>query len=241
MIIIKIGGNAISKLDNAFFDQMRTWLAQHEQVVIVHGGGQMITSASEFFNFPTKKIDGIRVTPKRLITLTAQILDQVVQPMFAQRFKDHGIPCYALNQNQESILYGDYLDQAKYGEVGKITGVNKQALANLPQGKVTIMSSLAIDDQGHTLNVNADTAAQSLATLTNAEELILLTDVPGVLIDQVIVDRINPQKAAEMIDAQQITAGMVPKIKSAFTALNAGVAKITITNHLDHAGTEIML
>ncbi|GAP02888.1 acetylglutamate kinase [Fructobacillus pseudoficulneus] len=241
MIIIKVGGNAISQLDDSFFEPIQDWLAAGEQVVIIHGGGQLITEASQFFDLPTTKIDGIRVTPPAVLSLTEHLLTNVIQDYFAKLFEKHGISCLKANQDLPMLLECEYLNQDRFGEVGQVTGIDQNCLNQLPSGQVVLLNSLAKTKEGQVLNVNADAAAQALASLTNADHLILLTDVPGVLVDQHLLERLQPKLAAQLIAADQITGGMLPKVHSAFAALHHGVQKITITNQLQQKGTELTL
>ncbi|CAH1853835.1 acetylglutamate kinase [Convivina praedatoris] len=233
MIIIKIGGNAIHQLTNDFFKQIQTWLDQQKQIIIVHGGGQLITATSEFFDLPVQKIDGIRKTSSAEMLLTQGLLSDVIQPYFAQLFQQHGIDCQPLNLNGQTLLQG------QYGQVGQVTSIQTKLLEQIPNDRVILINSLAQTPQGQLLNVNADQAAQALAVLTQAQQLILLTDVPGILVDQELQTKLTPILAQQFIQAGQITGGMVPKIKAALASLNDGVQQITITNQLNHLGTTI--
>lgn len=239
MIIIKIGGNAIHQLTEDFFKQIQIWLDQEKQIIIVHGGGQLITATSQFFNLPVQKIDGIRKTSPAEMLLTQGLLSDVIQPYFAQLFQQHGINCQPLNFNGHTLLQGQYLDQSQYGQVGQVTSIKTQLLAQSQTNSVILINSLAQTSQGQLLNVNADQAAQALAVLTQAQQLILLTDVPGILVDQEVQTKLTPALAQQFIQEEQITGGMVPKIKAALASLKDGVQQITITDQLNHPGTTI--
>lgn len=244
MIVIKIGGNAISQLKDDFFHQVKEWTKEGQQVVILHGGGQLISSTCAFFDLPTEKIDGIRVTPPSVLALTSHLLTNVIQPHFQNQLAQEGIPALAVNQEAGPLFTADYLDQDTYGEVGEVTGIDEAVLAQVnqesnEQNPVLLVNSLASGPNG-TLNVNADSAAQALATMASADQLVLLTDVPGVLVNEEVVTALNPLKANQLIDQELITAGMVPKLQAAFSALHHGVHKITITNHLGQ-GTKLEL
>ncbi|CAK1245274.1 acetylglutamate kinase [Fructobacillus cardui] len=244
MIVIKIGGNAISQLQDDFFHQVKEWTKEGQQVVILHGGGQLISSTCAFFDLPTEKIDGIRVTPPSVLALTSHLLTNVIQPHFQNQLAQAGISALAVNQEAGPLFTADYLDQDAYGEVGEVTGIDESVLAEVSQAgngqnPVLLVNSLAIGPNGP-LNVNADSAAQALATMASADQLILLTDVPGVLVNEEVVTALNPLKANQLIDQELITAGMVPKLQAAFSALHHGVHKITITNHLGQ-GTKLEL
>ena len=92
---------------------------------------------------------------------------------------------------------------------------------------------------GQLLNVNADTAAAEIATRLGASKLVLLTDVPGVLKAGKILPRLDQTGANQLFAHHQITAGMMPKLTAAFSALKRGVANVSITNDLTQSGTAL--
>ncbi|WP_395320284.1 acetylglutamate kinase [Fructilactobacillus frigidiflavus] len=241
MIVIKIGGNLVSQLPDSFFQAVKTMIAEGQRVVIIHGGGNLITEASDFVGLPTQKINGIRVTSQPLMAITNTVLAKIIQPAFAQQFIQHGIACQPLNQASEPLFAGDYLDQSTYGEVGVLQQVNEPALQQATEHQVALAAPIIAGPQHQNLNVNADYAAINVASLTGATQCILLTDVPGVLINEQVVPTLNEVQANEMIEKGNLTGGMVPKVKAAFQALHQGVTQINITNDLKQAGTVMKL
>ncbi|WP_061993281.1 acetylglutamate kinase, partial [Fructobacillus ficulneus] len=207
MIVIKVGGNAIHSLSANFYDKVQDWVAEGEQVIVIHGGGQLITAACDFFALPTVKDQGIRVTPKPVMALTNQVLTQVVQAQFASLFSAHKIPVYPVNQEVGPLFIGDYLDQEQYGQVGAVMALNPAVVSSLPSGKVWLVNSVAQTVTGDLLNVNADAAAQALASLVGADELILLTDVPGVLVNGQVLNQLDAGQIADLVAHEQITGG----------------------------------
>ena len=113
--------------------------------------------------------------------------------------------------------------------MGKVKEINSEMVLNLQRENfITIVSPIGVGPDGQSLNINADSAAQALATALKAEKLILLTDVPGILVNGNTVSTLGSQKAAAMIDEGVISGGMIPKTRACLDALKAGVGKTHI-------------
>ncbi|MFC6171742.1 acetylglutamate kinase [Loigolactobacillus jiayinensis] len=237
IIVIKIGGNAVTQLPDSFFQQLARWCQQGQKILIVHGGGPKISQLSTELHLAVKKIAGVRVTDAATLELTKAVLLGLVQPELLSKLSAHHLPVIGLNAGCNQLLQGHYLDQAKYGEVGVLDQLNTAWLTQILSREIGVLAPLAQTTDGKWLNVNADTAAAEIATKLNASKLVLLTDVPGVLSAGEVVPELSQQKAHTMIAADIIKSGMTPKIKAAFAALNHGVQQAFITDDLTHTGT----
>lgn len=238
-IVIKIGGNTIGALTDDFYELINQYQLAGHPVVIVHGGGPMISQLCQALGVAVKKRHGIRVTDEQTLSLTKLVLLGQAQPQLAQQLTEHGFQVNCQNAASNFVLMGQIIDAEQYGWVGKVTAVKQASLALSPT-TVTIMSPLAIDETTHHwLNVNADTAAATIAAQLGADELLLMTDVAGVMQDGQRVGVLTQQKAKQLIDQAVISRGMIPKIKAAFRAKVAGVKQIKITNQLAKYGTKI--
>jgi acetylglutamate kinase len=121
------------------------------------------------------------------------------------------------------------------GFVGDVTEVDRLVIDNLCYaGQVPFIPSMCLTPEGQKLNVNADTAATKVATELNAEKLVFLSDVPGVLLNPQdptsIVSSLNRERATQMIAAGQISSGMIPKVEACLETLEQGVKKIHIVD-----------
>ncbi|MFD1483756.1 acetylglutamate kinase [Lacticaseibacillus baoqingensis] len=236
LIIVKLGGNAATQLSPAFFAQLHAWHDAGKQVLLIHGGGPQINAWSEKFGLKPVKKAGIRVTDAATLQVTQAVLIGVVQPQLCLSLSQHGLPALGLNTTDEHLLVGDYLDQAIYGQVGAVKGVNAVALKRFLTDHIGVLAPLAQTEDGTLLNVNADMAAAAVATAMHATKLVLLTDVPGVLANGAVVPKLSPQKAAQLIATNVITKGMQPKIEAAAHTAQV-VHEVVITDALEHAGT----
>jgi len=241
-IVIKIGGTAATQLTPAFFETIKSWQKQHAQIVIVHGGGNHISSLMAQLNEPIQKINGIRFTTQNGINITKMALLGQVQPALIEAFRQNAVSAIGLNAGSNQLLTGHVLDQDVYGYVGAIHQVNTQLIHNMwQQHLVPIIAPLAISNDGQWLNVNADHAATAIAKYLQADELYLLTDVSGVKVSGNILQELTPEKALELQTSNIITGGMIPKINSALDAVQRGVHNVHITNTVTHPGTIVTL
>lgn len=239
LIVIKIGGTAISQLDADFFARLTAWQKAGKKILIVHGGGSEITTLSQKLQLPVKKENGIRITDQPVLELTKVVLLGIAQPKLLLQLAQHQLPAIGLNAADQHLLTGQLLDFEKYGYVGQITAVNQPYLTSLLTQQIGVLAPMALQNSSW-LNVNADSAAAAIASLLQAEELYLLTDVPGVLKANQVLPVLNAAQANRLRAAKIITTGMQPKISAAFKAADAGVKHVRITNQLSAAGTLIV-
>lgn len=238
-IVIKIGGNATNHLSETFYQQLADWHQAGKQILIVHGGGPQISEWSTKLHLPVSKINGIRVTGPETLKVTQAVLLGLVQPLLCQHLADHHLPVMSLNAAGVPAIQGDYLDQAVYGEVGQVTGVNRNYINQVLNRQIGVCAPLAVAENGKLLNVNGDVAAAGIARLLGAEKLVLLTDVPGVIVADHVVGQLTQTTAKRLFKAKVIKAGMQPKITAAFDALKNGVKEVAITNELKCSGTSL--
>ena len=240
LIVIKVGGNALTELTADFYQTLSAWRAQGKQILLVHGGGNEISRYAELLHLPIIKQDGIRVTDAETLNVTKMALMGLVQPLILQQLSALGLPALGLNSATNGLLLGDYLDKAKFAAVGQIQAVNQAFLQNILPHFIGVLAPLAMTAQGDWLNVNGDTAAANIATLLGAERLYLLTDVEGVLEQGKLIKTLTHSEATELIEQGIITQGMQPKIAAAFSAKQGGVAQVQICGQLSVAGTQII-
>lgn len=240
LIIIKIGGQAIQQLSERFFQQLQQWHEQGKQLLIVHGGGPMITKLTTKLQLPVHKLNGLRVTDAATLALTKMVLLGDAQPALLTQLAQHDLPVVGLNAADNQLLTGTYLNQAQLGAVGQVTQVDGPKLCAYLTTKIGVLAPLALTKTGAWLNVNADMAATTLAQQLHAEKLVLLTDVPGIMHHGAVMTTLSPHQAQALTQQAVITAGMRPKVQAAIQAIQAGVQQAVITNAIDQPGTVII-
>lgn len=240
-IVVKMGGVAADNLKESFFQQIRSWQAQGKMVVIVHGGGHYISEMMETLHVPVEKKAGLRVTNQATLDITKLVLLGKVQPMITTTFQKAGIPSVGLNAGCDQLICGEVIDKEKFGYVGKVKEVNTELIRALTSKKhVPVIAPLGITEDGQWLNINADDVACKVATSLKAEELFLLTDVPGIKKEKEWLPEVSLDELDELKTEKVVTGGMIPKLESAKNALLHGVGTVHISDTVEHVGTRII-
>ncbi len=242
--VIKLGG---SILDNA--DMLRHILLDilfMETVglrpVVVHGGGARINAAMQEAGIQPRFVQGRRYTDTATLGIVERVLAEETNEYLAAEFEKIGGRAMTLNFKSTPVLFGKQITlpgddgtPIDLGFVGDVTEVDRLVIDNLCYaGQVPFIPSMCLTPEGQKLNVNADTAATKVATELNAEKLVFLSDVPGVLLNPQdptsIVSSLNRERATQMIAAGQISSGMIPKVEACLETLEQGVKKIHIVD-----------
>ena len=233
------------------------------RVVLVHGGGKAISRAMEAAGLEPRFINGLRYTDKPSIAVVEKTLNQEINQEICELLQDRGGHPQALLGNQ---VFSCKPYQAKdeqghavdLGYVGEITHVDTAPIhAALKANTVPIVSPIAVDSAGHPYNTNADIAASRVAIALQAQRLVYLCDLPGLLRDpkdeSTLISTLHMDKVAELKKAGIIAEGMRPKVDSAVEALQQGIQRVHfVDGRLPHSllleiftdhgiGTEIIM
>ncbi len=230
-ILIKIGGRAFEGEQG--FKELATAIKsiREIEIVIVHGGGAEISQALKDANRKTQFIDGIRVTGADDIKIVESVLSKTISQRIVSRLEKNGVPCRPLSGRSRQLFIVEPLTRRgqDLGFVGKIKQINAGVvLDSLKSGQVPVVSPISANEEGQSYNVNADSAAAALAAAIRCTDLVFVTDVPGVLVDDEIRPSLSVQKAQALIADGTIQGGMVAKMESAFEALHQKVPRVHI-------------
>lgn len=230
-LVVKLGGSMLDELTDIFFKKIKAWHKEYD-IVIVHGGGPAITEALTEANIPTKKVGGLRVTPRSAMDVVQSTLIAHVNPSLVQRFYKNGLQAIGLNGFDSYVMQALPIDPERYGEVGNVTVVREEVLQALVDANIIpVIASIAVDEvRGVSLNVNADEAARSVAEAMQADRLMFVTDVPGILINEETCEKTTPEQIEEWITTGDIYGGMIPKVHAAVSCLEDGITYIDIVN-----------
>ncbi|MBW2605808.1 MAG: acetylglutamate kinase [Deltaproteobacteria bacterium] len=230
-ILIKIGGRAFEDKDG-FKDLAQAIRSiQHVEVIIVHGGGAEISQALKDANRESVFIDGIRITQAEDIKIVENVLSETINRRISGWLSKNGVPCSRMSGKTERLFIVEPLRRHghDFGFVGKISRVNPDVVLDaLKTGLVPVVSPISANESGKSYNVNADSAAAALAAGAQCTDLIFITDVPGVLVDERICPSLTVQKAKALIADSMIRGGMIAKMESAFEALDNKVPRVHI-------------
>lgn len=237
--LIKMGGSAMENPDlvaQVMRDIVFLEVAGINPIV-VHGGGKAISAAMEAAGLEAKFVGGFRVTTPEAIGIVSKVLSEEINPGLVRMIRDFGgkavgIPGTDVFLGERISGTNEQGEKVDIGRVGEVVGCQlRQMDAAYQAGIVPVISPLASElATGKPLNINADLAAAALAKELRVAKLVYLSDVPGLLADpkdpDSLIHSVNRQDAEGMIADGTISGGMIPKIRSAVDALNAGVRKV---------------
>lgn len=233
IIVIKLGGIAIENLNDAFIQQIKAWHLENKKIIIVHGGGQVISDLLTKNNHSTIKIDGMRVTAKNDLPIIYDALINIVGHQLLERLKESNLEFFQFKEKIKELVSAEFLNKNIYGYVGKVKEINTMLLEKmLSRDIIPIITSLGVNEQGEYLNVNADHLATAIAKKLKVEKLVYMTDVPGVIEKDKTLATLTIKEAKTKIENKIITGGMIPKIESAIQTVESGVESILIANNL---------
>lgn len=242
--VIKLGGSMLDDTDALHHILLDVHFMESVGVrpVVVHGAGSRITKAMADAGLEARFVQGRRYTDQQTLQIVEQVLAKETNQSLAEIYEKIGGRAMTLNFESSPVLYGQVLQLADesgaavdLGFVGEITRVERLVIDNLCYaGQVPFIPSMCETDDGQKLNVNADTAATKLAQELNADKLVILSDVPGVLRDandpDSIISSLTRSEAVELIDNGTITAGMIPKVQACLETIDRGVRKVHIVD-----------
>ena len=243
ILVVKFGGHAMSDNDGAFGKKLSSAVAQGLKVVVVHGGGPQINAALSEAEISSQFVGGFRVTTPEIFDVVERVLSNEVGPQVAATLTNSGVAALAISGRHSGTLFAEQQkklingDNADLGLVGEVTSVDPAAiLVLLEKGVVPVISPVAsnvVGDGG--LNVNADIAAAAVAGAVKAEELIIMTDVPGIYRNWPDTSSLIHQISATELDSIKSTfaEGMAPKVQACLDAITAGASAVRIIDGRD--------
>ncbi|MGN0581809.1 MAG: acetylglutamate kinase [Oscillospiraceae bacterium] len=236
IVVVKYGGNAMTNddLKQAVMSDIVLLSLVGVKVVLVHGGGPEINDMLKRLNIESKFIGGLRYTDKETIDVVKMVLAGKVNKELVALLAANGGNAVGLCGLDGKMLMAEKLkSEQDLGFVGEITGVNTKVITDsLNNGYVPVIATVASTEDGQTMNINADTAASRIAAELGAENLILMTDIAGLLKDKddpsTLIPSVNVSDVPFMKRQGIISGGMIPKIDCCVEAVRRGVRKTSI-------------
>ncbi len=243
--VIKYGGHAMvnEKLKESFARNVVLMKYIGINPVIVHGGGPQIGELLNKIGKESKFIDGMRVTDEETMDIVEMVLAGKVNKEIVKNINLMGGKAVGLSGKDGKLIIAEKLLVLKnfdnkppeiidIGKVGKVKKINPEVLKLLFQGEsIPVIAPVGVDEEGNTYNINADLVAGEIAIALNAEKLIMMTDVEGVLDKSGnLISSINIDEIPQLIENGIITGGMIPKVEFCKKAIKNGVNKAHIVN-----------
>ena len=238
-ILIKYGGHAMIDSEAMSSTARDTVLLKYVGMkpLIVHGGGPEISRSMDKLGKEPKFIKGLRITDEETMGIIEMVLVGKISTEIVSELIRHDGDAISLSGKDSSLIFAHKKGSSKIdgsdeeidlGLVGEIDSINTDLLEMfLENDYIPVISPVGISENGSSLNLNADTAAGEVASSINAEKLIILTDVPGVLKDpndpSSLIQKISISEIPQLIEEGIISGGMIPKIETCVNAIENGV------------------
>ena len=245
-IVIKLGGHAMVDQGILEMSIRDAVLLQYVgmKVVIVHGGGPEITEKMQALGKEPKFVGGLRITDRETLEIAQMVLVGKINDGIVSLIARGGARGVGLSGNDGNLMIARKMDPQKVKEGGRIREVDlgyvgeieevDPSLLNtlLDRGYIPVIAPIAIDREGTSLNINADTAAGEIAVALKASKLINLTDVDGVMDTgrTQVFRRLTAPELERLIADGTVSGGMIPKIASSLHVVKHGVGQAHIIN-----------
>ncbi len=234
IVVVKYGGNAMvnEELKQQVMEDIVLLHLIGVKVVLVHGGGPEISQMMERLGKKSEFVNGLRVTDRETVDIAQMVLAGKVNKSLVNLLEKKGAPAIGLSGMDGRLIEAKMKDE-KLGFVGEITKINiRPVLDLLEKGYIPVISTMGCDRDGNTYNINGDTAAAHVAGALNAERLIMMTDIAGILRDKddpsTLIPELTVEEARGLYETGVVSGGMIPKVDCCIRAINSGVRNVVI-------------
>ncbi len=234
VIVVKYGGNAMinEELKQQVMEDIVLLHLIGVKVVLVHGGGPEISELMAKLGKKPEFVDGLRVTDKETVDIVQMVLAGKVNKTLVNLLEMKGGNAMGISGMDGRLIEAEVKNE-KLGFVGNIKRVNIEPVVDLlEKGYIPVVSTVGCDREGNTYNINGDTAAAYIAGAVEAERLIMMTDIAGILTDKddptTLIPEITVSEAKGLYDKGIISGGMIPKVNCCIEAIERGVQNVII-------------
>ena len=242
IVVVKYGGNAMINEERKMqvMEDIVLLSLIGVKVVLVHGGGPEISDILKKVGKKSEFIDGLRVTDKETVEIVQMVLAGKVNKTLVNLLEVNGGKAMGISGMDGHMIEAEMKDE-RLGYVGRITNINIEPIMDLlEKGYIPVVSTVGCDMKGNVYNINADTAASRIAGAIQAESLISMTDIAGILRDKddpaSLISTIDIADAAKLYEEGVISGGMIPKVECCIEAIKYGVKKVFILDgRIPHA------
>ena len=244
--VIKLGGNAVGEGAAPVAADIAALVGNGERVIVVHGGGPQTSALQEALGQTPQKVAGRRVTDEATLDAIKMVVGgklnvDLCAALLAAGTKPIGLhgasSCVLSAERRPPSTYVGHDEPVDLGFVGDVTGVNLPLIELLcDAGHVPVMACIGANERGEIYNINADVVAGKVATLLEADTLVMVSDIRAVLRDvkdpSSRIATITAAESEKLIQDGVVTEGMIPKIEEAFATIEAGVGRVLIAGRL---------
>lgn len=243
-VVVKYGGNAMinPELKQAVMSDIILLTLIGIKIVLIHGGGPEISGMLNKLGIESKFVNGLRYTDKETAEVVQMVLAGKTNKDLVSLVECCGGKAVGLCGIDGAMIKAKPMeDEFDYGFVGEITEIDPKPIEKiLEEGYIPVIATVGIDEAGQVYNINADTAAAEIAAALHAENIITLSDIPGLLRDvnnpKSLIPEIHVDEVPALIESGIISGGMIPKMKSCEKAVRSGVKKaVMIDGRIPHS------
>ena len=243
IIVVKYGGNAMQskELQEAFCRDIVMMKSVGLNPIIVHGGGPQISKAIEQAGLQSSFVQGLRITDRQTMDIVERVVIDEINHDLVQMISDQGWPAFGLGAGLKgglirarklslTVVDPESLMPVDFGFVGEVENVVTEKLGlDSVDSEIPVIAPIGIDGSGQSYNINADTVAGAVAEAVQAEKLVILTNMPGILDHQgQLISYLTTDELDSLARNQIISDGMLPKVRCAQHALEGGVHTVQI-------------
>lgn len=237
IIVIKYGGSILGeeKIRKGILEDIVFLNFMGLKPILVHGGGPNISERMRTSGKKAEFIDGMRVTDEETLAVVEEEL-QKLNDLIVHEISEFGVKAVGLNGKDENIIQAEKkAAKVDLGLVGNIVGINSQlVIERIKSDNVIVILPMGRGMDGKVYNVNADEAASGIAVALNAEKLVLLTNVKGIIRNpedpNSFLSTLTTEEAKGLMQDNIILQGMIPKVMACIGALERGVKKTHIVD-----------
>ncbi|KXA98739.1 acetylglutamate kinase [candidate division MSBL1 archaeon SCGC-AAA259J03] len=236
VLVTKISGSLIEdeKIRNSIYQDLVLLNFVGMKPVVVHGGGSEISREMEKEGKKPEFIEGLRVTDEETIEILHKSLGGKINKEIVLGLEKNGGLALGISGIDGNLVQAEKIEsEEELGFVGEVEKINPEIIEYLiDKNYIPVIAPMGADREGNSLNLNADIVAAELASSLNAEKLILLTTVAGVLKDpndeDSLISKLSLKEAEEIVKKKNVTKGMIPKIRACIECVESGVNRAHI-------------
>ncbi|SDG58497.1 N-acetylglutamate kinase [Fontibacillus panacisegetis] len=234
--VMKCGGSTLEELPDSFYSDLVELQNKGIQPVIVHGGGPAISENLSKLGIETKFVNGLRYTSEEVLEVVEMVLTGSINKKIVRRIGQSGGKVIGLSGVDGGLIQAKPVTNvAEVGLVGEVTQVNASLIQGVTElGYLPVIAPVGIDVSGQRYNINADTAAGAVASELGVKQMIVVTDVPGILKsvngEKKVLESVSVQQIEDMIQTGEIYGGMIPKVRAAVACISGKVSEVVIVD-----------
>jgi acetylglutamate kinase len=234
-LVVKIAGALLESSESVatIARQVAELAHKGHEILVIHGGGKIFTSTLKRLGIESKFVNGLRVTDRETRDVAVMVFGGLLNKKVAGAISLAGQPAVGISASDAACFLAEPMQvneqEGSLGFVGYLTEANVDFLRSLwKAGVVPVASCLGMGADGELYNINADHMAAAAAEFIEADRLIFLTDVAGVLDGEKVLNKVRGGEIEEMIRSNKVSGGMILKLEAAKRALAAGVTEVRI-------------